>query len=332
MLNLENPFLFAIGALLIVLALVIDRSRRKSGSWALPLGPPGGASFEAPVGAGMAVRAIMAAEILGAFSLLAAASGPRSLSMELVWLERGADIVMVVDASPSMSARDMDGTSRFELAKNLVRDFAAARGADAIGLVGVGSDAALLVPPTIDRKALESRLDSLSIAEFGEGTALGLGLSVAALHLSSSGAKRKAAVLITDGENNAGEIHPATAASILRSTGASLWVIGVGGAGEAEIDYVDPETGRRRRGVFDSRYDQESLAEIARAGGGVFIGAPSAQSFVRAFARVGEEEPTSALWRSRLRATSLHAPFVIAGMILLLLARLSRRYALGAFL
>jgi Ca-activated chloride channel family protein len=226
----------------------------------------------------------------------------------------------------------MGGSSRFDAARRLVRDFAVNRGADAVGLIAVGADAALFVPPTIDRRALLTRLSSLSIAELGDGTALGLGLSVAALHLRSSRAPRKAAVLITDGENNAGAIHPATAAAALRAAGAALWVVGVGGAGEVAVDYVDPTTKLRRTGVFDSRFDPEALRSIARAGGGTYLSAPSADAFGRAFSRLDVAEATAALSRTRIRTATLQTPFIVAGLVLLVAARAIRRLLLGAFL
>jgi Ca-activated chloride channel family protein len=331
-LSFERPLLFLLTLFALVVAYVVSRILRTATAIEIPLGPPGGSSFEPPVGADLAVRVLHAAELIGALCLAIAAGGPISLTTETVWLERGADILFIVDASPSMSARDMGASSRFDAARRLVREFSLNRGADAIGLVAVGGDAALLVPPTVDRRALLARLESLSIAELGDGTALGLGLSVAALHLSSSRAPRKAAVLITDGENNAGAVHPATAAAALRAAGASLWVVGVGGSGEVAVDYVDPTTKQRRTGVFDSRFDPEALRSIARSGGGTYLSAPSADAFARAFSRLDVAEATAARSRSRIRTAALHMPFVVVGIVLLVSARAVRRLVLGAFL
>ena len=331
-LSFEHPLLLFFAVAALIAAYVISRILRSSTAIEIPLGPPGGTAFVPPVGAELVVRLLHIAEFLGALFLAIAAAGPVALKSETVWLERGADILFVVDASPSMSARDMAGSSRFDTARRFVREFALSRGADAIGLVAVGGDAALLVPPTIDRRALLSRLDSLAIAELGDGTALGMGLSVAALHLRSSQASRKAAVLITDGENNAGAVHPATAAAALRASGAALWVLGVGGAGEVAIDYIDPATKIRRTGVFDSRFDPESLKSIARAGSGTYISAPSAEAFGRAFSRLDVAEAIVTRSRTRIRQTTLQSPFIIAGIALLVSARAVRRLILGAFL
>lgn len=332
MLSFERPLALFAGLLLSLIALAVSRFRRNALSVDISLGPSGGEVFAPPIGADLAIRFIRSAEFAGAACLLIALAGPVAVTTETVYLERGADVVFVVDASPSMSALDMDGKSRFSAAKRLVSSFLQSRGADAAGLVAVGREAALLVPPTIDHDLFRERLDSLAIAELGDGTALGMGLSIAALHLRSSPAPRKIAVLITDGENNAGEVHPTSAAAVLRAAGVSLWVLGVGSSGEVPIDYVDPETKRRRTGLLDSRYDQEALRAIARAGGGSFLSAPTPAAFAAALAKVSESETFPVASRSRTRTASLHAPLVWAGIVLLGAARLVRRRVLGALL
>ena len=139
-------------------------------------------------------------------------------------------------------------------------------------------------------------------------------------------------VLITDGENNAGSVHPETAAAILREEGISLWVIGVGSSGEVPIDYIDPHTRMRRTGSFYSRFEPENLRAIAQKAGGTYLSAPSAQAFATAFSRLHEGEMI--IRRSGLltKTRSVYRPFIMAALILLCLARFIRRYILGALL
>jgi Ca-activated chloride channel family protein len=231
-----------------------------------------------------------------------------------------------------MAGLDMDGKSRFEAAKGLALEFARNRPSDAIGLAAVGTEAGLLLPPTVDRELLYERLDGLRIGEMGDGTALGLGLALAALHVRTSLAPRRAVVLITDGENNAGAVHPETAAEALREAGASLWVIGLGSSGEIPIDYVDPATGIRRRGIFESRFNPETLRAVARKGGGTYLSAPSAASFQAALARVDEAELTVRRSGTVNRERSLRFAFLLAALALICFARFLRRNYLGAFL
>jgi Ca-activated chloride channel family protein len=226
----------------------------------------------------------------------------------------------------------MDGSNRFNAACRLLKDFANRRPSDGIGLVVVGNDAALLLPPSTDRELLASRLENLRIGEMGNGTALGMGIAIAAYHLEKSKAPRRAAVLISDGENNAGAIHPETAAAMLKEVNASLWVIGVGSGGEVPIDYVDPNTHMRRAGLIDSQYDKEALIRISAAGGGTWIQAPSAGAFAAAFAAVDDQEMVVRMSSSVMRKRPLHQPFVIAALALVAASRFIRRFFLGAWL
>jgi Ca-activated chloride channel family protein len=328
----ERPLLIPAGAVVIVVLCGLSRFFRDALTVELPLGPPGGVPFKPALNLTMFITLLGISELCGVFLLFAVAAGPRLISPELVWLNRGADVVFVMDTSPSMAGLDMDGRSRFDAARNLVVDFAGGRPADAVGLVAVGSEASLLLPPTVDRPLLYSRLDTLRIGELGDGTALGLGLAIAALHIRDSRAPRRAVVLITDGENNAGAVHPETAAEALRASGASLWVIGVGSAGEVPIDYVDPVLKVRRTGTFDSRFDPETLRAIARKGGGTFIAAPSGKAFSEAFTRLADAEMTVRRSGTVNRMRDIQAPVILAALLLILLPRFIRRFLLRAFL
>jgi Ca-activated chloride channel family protein len=230
-----------------------------------------------------------------------------------------------------MAGIDMNGRSRFDTARELIRSFAEDRPSDAIGLVAVGYDAALMVPPTVDRQALYSRLESLEIAELGDGTALGMGLAVSALHLRRSSAPRRVVALLSDGENNAGAVHPLSAAPVLRDLGLSLWVVGIGSGGEIPIDYVDPFTRMRRTGIFDSRFDSESLRAIAQAGEGIYIPAPSGEALIAAFSRIAGEERIVSRSGVLVRRRSRHEPLIILALILLAGSRFLLRSILGGW-
>jgi Ca-activated chloride channel family protein len=272
---------------------------------------------------------LAAVETLAVMLILFALSNPVKVLLKTVYKERGADIVFILDASPSMAALDItnsegDLVNRFDAARNLLASFAEERPADALGLVAVGEDAALLVPPTVDHELFRQRLESLKIGEFGDGTALGMGLSIAAYHLRQSAAPLRAAVLVTDGENNAGAVHPETAARAVAGAGAALFVIGMGGGGEVMIDYVDPESGQRRRGIPDSRYDTESLVRVAESGNGVFLEARTGGELSRAFFRVSESSSLPLRTEIERSTESFADVFIIASFILLLLSFILR--------
>ncbi|MCL2251097.1 MAG: VWA domain-containing protein [Treponema sp.] len=298
---------------------------------AIPLGAPGGVPFKTQQYKGI-VKLLKFSEVTGIFLLFFSAAGPSLNTSETVWLNRGADIIFILDVSPSMAALDMGGNNRFNSGRILLEEFAHNRPSDSIGLIAVGEDAALLLPPTTDRQALRTRLEQLKIGELGDGTALGMGIAVASFHMEKSNAKRKVAVLITDGENNAGAIHPETAADFLRETNASFWVIAIGSAGEVPIDYTDPYTNIRRTGIFDSRYNTESLRRLASAGGGTFIAAPNLENLMSAFSQLDNSEIT--IQRSKVinKRNSVLLHFFIPAVFLLASVRFIRRNILGAIL
>jgi len=329
--NFENPLIAAVSLILIpVTALILSRLKNPFAA-EIPLGAPGGVPFKS-FQLSSFVKLLKYLEAAGVLLLFFSAAGPSLKTAETVWLNRGADIIFILDVSPSMAALDMDGKSRFDAAKNLILSFALRRPSDNIGLVAVGEDAALLIPPTSDRDALNFRLEQFKVGELGDRTALGMGIAVAAYHLEKSGAKHKTAVLITDGENNAGALHPETAASMLREMGVSFWVIAAGSAGEVPIDYTDPYTKIRRTGIFDSRYNPESLRRLSVSGGGTFITAPSAESFAAAFSQLDDAEITVQRPRIIYHRKSLVFQILISAFLLLTGVRFVRRNLLGAVL
>ena len=328
----DRPLFVLAGLIAIPILVLFSRSFKPLFALDIPLEPPGGIAFKSPVNLRFLMRFLHILELTGVFLLFVATAGPHLAFSEMVWLNRGADILFAVDVSPSMAGIDMGGRNRFEVSRSLIHDFAERRRQDDIGLIAIGQDAALLVPLTTDREALYSRLDTLAIGELGDGTALGTGLALAAYHIGRSQAPRRAVVLITDGENNAGEIHPETAAAMLGEIGVSLWVIGVGSSGIIPIDYIDPMTRMRRSGTFESRYDPESLRSLAARAQGHWVHAPEVDAFTAAFARLDQEEMVIRRSGSIRKVEPLHVFFIIAALALLWGGRFIRRYFLGALL
>ncbi|MDR0622896.1 MAG: aerotolerance regulator BatA, partial [Treponema sp.] len=140
-----------------------------------------------------------------------------------------------------------------------------------------------------------------------------------------------AVVLVTDGENNAGAVHPETAAAMLPGRGISLWVMGLGSSGEVPIDYVDPLTRMRRTGTFESRFNPESLRALCRAGEGTYLSAPSADALAAAFSRLSEGEMI--IGRSGLftRRKPCHIPFIAGALVVLAAVQWIRAIFLGAW-
>jgi Ca-activated chloride channel family protein len=274
--------------------------------------------------------------VLFALSWLAlsvAAAGPASLVESRAFQKTGLDIVFAIDTSPSMAAMDIEPT-RLDAAKALVKAYLeapdGAAGA-AVGLVAFGQEAALACPPTTDYKSVADRLGTMNPGILGDGTAIGQGLTSALRQIVASGAPSAAAVLLSDGEDNAGRIHPRDAAAALGRYGVRLYVIGMGSPGEVPIDYIDPATGRRMTGAYRSGYEEGSMARIAAAGGGVFRAAADSRALVALLSELGQLGPTGT-GKTSLRAperTPLARPLFIAAMVMAALAWVVRRLVLG---
>lgn len=212
---------------------------------------------------------------LGFVCIILALAGPSFVEKEKIYLSRGIDIVFVLDESPSMAALDFPPTNRFDASKDVIRKFVNAREHDPVGLVTFAAEAALRIPPTLDTDGFLSELDRLELMELGNGTAVGLGIAIAALHMQDSTAEEKVIILITDGENNAGEIVPESAADIAAGMGIRIYTIGIGTRGEVAIEYVDKDSGKIITGRYDSDFDEELLREIAERTNGKYYFAPS---------------------------------------------------------
>lgn len=192
---------------------------------------------------------------------------------ERVYASRGNDVLFVLDISPSMAAKDMNGGTRIAAAKNVIQTLVERNSGFSVGLVAVASESVLSVPPTSDHKTFLERLNALKIGILGEGSALGTGLSMAVYHLSTSTAPKKTIVLITDGENNAGSIHPETAAELAVAHNITIFPVGVGTKGVVPLEYIDPITEKISSGYFESSFDAAPLQKIATITGGRYFSA-----------------------------------------------------------
>src|SRR5574344_482827 len=159
----------------------------------------------------------------GYISMVFAFSNPKIVHQEKRYISRGTEIVFVIDSSPSMSALDIGNTTRLDAAKGVIAKLVSTMSGTSFGLISMASDAACIVPPSTDSELFLKQLANIRIGELGDGTALGVGISSAVYHLSTSPAPKKIIVLITDGENNAGTIHPTTAAKLAKEQNIQVY-------------------------------------------------------------------------------------------------------------
>ena len=253
-----------------------------------------GKSFEWNEKSSLFLRKTAAAlRILAFVSLIFALADPVIRHQEKIYTSRGADVFFVLDTSPSMASKDIAMMTRLDAARSGIHTVLMNNRGTAFGLVAMGSEAAVLVPPTLNQKVFLERMDSLVPGGLGDGSAIGIGLSKAVYHLISSNAPKKCLVLITDGENNAGSIHPDTASKLAVENGMTVYVLGIGTKGSVPIEYTDPKTGIVRSGFYESDFDRSALEEIAWLGGGRYFGIESVRELGEALSLISRKENVS---------------------------------------
>jgi Ca-activated chloride channel family protein len=266
--------------------------------------------------------------IAGYVCVVIAFANPVVHHQEKIYTSRGADILFVLDTSPSMAARDIADMSRLDAAKQAIHTLAGDNMGDSLGLVEMAQDAVIAVPPTMDHKLFFDKLDAIAIGEMGDGTAIGTALGTAVYHLSRSKATRRCIVLITDGENNAGSIHPNTAARLAKENGITLYVLGVGTKGTVPIEYVDPKTQHVYSGFIESNFDSMVLSNIASVADGKYFGIETMAALSQALGTIGKHEAVVQSYHIRNHDENYYGQFLLAAAILIIAAWLLRRFYL----
>lgn len=259
---------------------------------------------------------------------VSALAAPVISNQEKVYTSLGTDIVFVLDTSPSMSAKDVDGAQRLEAAKNAIYLLTNKNDGSRYGLVGLGSSAAVLVPPTSDQTFFSERLSQVTAGSFGNGSAIGDGLSTAVCHLVSSSAQKKCIVLLTDGENNAGEIHPETAAQLAADNKITIYVVGIGSKGKVPIEYTDPVTGRLYSGYLDSNFNPASLKKISDIANGRYFEALTLNELSDILTTVSKTEAVSQTFTYRTVNHLYYKHFLSVAILLFVLAWFIKRIIL----
>ncbi len=233
----------------------------------------------------------------------------------------GIDIVIALDISTSMLAKDFS-PDRLEAAKNVAMEFISGRQYDRIGLVIFAGEAFTQVPLTTDRAVLLNLFKDISTGMIEDGTAIGNGLATAVARLKDSEAISRVVILLTDGENNAGEIAPVTAAEIARTFGIRVYTVGVGTVGTAPFPVQTPY-GVQYRDI-EVRIDENMLNEIASITGGKYFRATGNTKLEEIYKEIDQLEKSKIEVREFSRRSEEFIPFAVAGILLLILSLLLR--------
>ncbi len=263
------------------------------------------------------LRIISKITFIGGFVFLVISlSNPTIENQERVYTSRSSEVVFVIDVSPSMASLDIAEGTRLDAAKKAIDLLVSENQGTAYGLVACGTEAALLVPPTMDRSVFFTRLEEMQIGELGDKTSLGLGISTAVYHLLSTYAPRKSIVLLTDGDNNAGAVHPETAANLAKEYGITLYVAGIGTRGSVPIEYVDPESGKMYTGYLDSTFDNSILRNLANITDGKYFTVETLSSLSQALETVTVESSIAQSYRIKQTSTLLYAQTLFISLLL----------------
>lgn len=234
----------------------------------------------------------------------------------------GTDIVLAIDLSTSMLARDFR-PDRFEAAKNVAAQFVAGRENDNMGLVIFAGEAFTAVPMTTDRALLVNYINDLRMGMLQDNTAIGDGLATAINRVKDGKAKSKSIILLTDGSNNTGIVAPATAAEIARKYGIKVYTIGIGRNGMAPYP-AENEFGRIEYVNMPVVIDENTLQQIASTTGGRYFRATSNTVLAEIFQEIDALEKTAIDVRNFTHTEDNFLPWALLAALLLALELILR--------
>ena len=204
--------------------------------------------------------------------VIVALARPRNVSVsKRTKANRGIDIVMAIDVSASMLARDLK-PNRLEALKKVAVNFVNRRPNDRIGIVVYAGESFTQTPITSDKGIVKRTISEIKWGQLDGGTAIGMGLGSAVNRLKDSKAKSKVIILLTDGVNNSGFIDPKTATDLANELNIKVYTIGIGTNGMADFPYSkDPRTGRLQFRKSQVEIDEELLKYIAKETDGQYF-------------------------------------------------------------
>ena len=231
--------------------------------------------------------------LLALSSLIIAMARPRKVDISSQTKStKGIDIVMAIDVSGSMLAKDLK-PNRMEALKDVAENFVKGRPNDRIGIVVYASEAYTKTPVTSDKAVIQQAIQSIKYDNvLQDGTGIGMGLTTAVNRLKDSKSKSKVIILLTDGVNNAGFIEPETASQIAKEYGIKVYTIGIGTNGNALFPYAYAPNGGFLFRMMPVEIDVNLLQAIARNTGGKYFRASSNSKLESIYKEINKLETT----------------------------------------
>jgi len=226
-------------------------------------------------------------------ALIVALARPQVISVDhQIHSTHGIDIVMAMDISGSMLAKDLK-PNRLEALKEVAADFVSQRVADRIGIVIYAAEAYTKTPVTSDKTLLLNSLRDIKYSDdLRDGTAIGVGLTTAINRIKTSPAKSKIIILLTDGVNNTGTVDPLMATQIAKEFNIKIYTIGIGTNGLAESPVGYGPNGELRYEKIPVELDEELMKTIAKETGGQYFRATNTQSLKNIYDEINQLEKT----------------------------------------
>ena len=241
---------------------------------------------------------------------------PRSSSQTEKIDTEGIDIILAMDVSTSMLARDFT-PDRINAAKDIAMEFIAQRPSDRMGIVVFAGESYTQCPLTTDRSTLINLMKELQTGLIEDGTAIGNGLATAVARIMDSDAKSRVVILLTDGVNNSGEIAPDTAAEIAYTYGVRVYTIGVGANGMAPYPVMTPWGVQMQN--LPVEIDEDLLKRVAQTTGGRYFRATDNTKLAEIYAEINQMEKARTTIDSFPVYKELFLKYALIALALLLL-------------
>ena len=228
----------------------------------------------------------------------------------------GIDIVMAMDVSTSMLARDLT-PDRINASKDIAIAFISQRPSDRMGIVVFAGERFTQCPLTTDRATLINLMKEVQTDLIEDGTAIGNGLATAVARLKDSDAKSRVVILLTDGVNNSGEVSPQTAAEIAKTYGVRVYTIGVGKEGMAPYPVMTPWGVQVQN--MKVEIDEKLLKEVAESTGGRYFRATDNTKLAEIYSEINKMEKAKTTVDSFPVYKELFGSFAVWALLALLL-------------
>ena len=264
---------------------------------------------------------LFALRVLAIAFLIFALARPQSDNSWQTYNSEGIDIMLALDISGSMLARDFE-PDRLEAAKEVATKFVLERPQDRIGLVVFSGESFTQSPLTTDKAVLVNLMKDLKSGMIEDGTAIGLGLANAVNRIKDSKAKSKVIILLTDGVNNRGAIAPMTAAELAKTFGIRVYTIGVGSLGKAPYPVQTPWGIQLQN--MPVEIDEDILTQIADMTGGKYFRATDNKKLEQIYSEIDQLEKSKIEVKHFSKKDEQYFLFALIGVLLLIVEALGK--------